>query len=162
MKLTFDEAFDRLIKSEGGYVFNPKDPGGETKYGITKRTYPYLNIKELTRDMAKAIYLRDFWNPLGEEAHPAIKFEAFDFAVNSGIQTALRKLQSAIGVADDGHFGPLSRAKMNSMSVSDVLFLYLAERQEFMTSLSTWQDFGKGWARRIAKMMRYAAIDNEV
>lgn len=162
MSLSFDEAFDRLISIEGGYVFNPKDPGGETKYGITKRTYPYLNIKELDREMAKAIYLKDFWEPLGNEAHSSIKFEAFDFAVNSGIQTSLRKLQRAIGVADDGHFGPLSRAKLNKMAVSDVLFLYLAERQEFMASLSTWQDFGRGWARRIAKLMRYAAVDNEV
>lgn len=162
MNLTFDQAFDRLIDVERGYVNNPNDPGGETKYGISKRSYPMLNIKDLTIDMAKAIYRRDFWNPLGEETHPAIKFEAFDFAVNSGIQTALRKLQQAIGVADDGYFGPISRKRLSELSVSDVLFLYNAERLDFFTRLSTWPEFGKGWARRVAKNLRYAAIDNEV
>lgn len=161
-QLTFDQVFDRLIDHEGGYVFNPKDPGGETKFGISKRSYPTLNIKDLTIDMAKAIYLKDFWNLLGEECHPAIRYQAFDFALNSGINTALRKLQSAIGVADDGHFGPISRARLYALPVSDVLFLYLAERLNFLTHLSIWPDFGKGWARRIAKNLQYSAIDNEV
>lgn len=160
--LTFDEAFDRLIGHEGGYAFSAKDPGGETKFGISKRSYPSLNIARLDRETAKAIYHKDFWLPLGDDAHPAIKFQAFDFAVNSGIQTALRKLQRAIGVADDGHFGPRSRARLAELAVSDVLMLYLAERLEFMTSLSTWDAFGRGWARRIANNLRYAAKDNEV
>lgn len=159
MKLTFYTAFDRLVNHEGGYVNNPNDPGGETKYGISKRSYPTLNIKELTLDMARAIYLRDFWKPLGDDAHPAIKFQAFDFAVNAGIQTAIRKLQQAIGVADDGHFGPISRDALNSMSPATVLFLYNSKRIEFYTSLSTFQTFGKGWMRRVAKNLNYAAID---
>lgn len=162
MKLTFDTSFDRLIDHEKGYVNDPDDPGGETKFGISKRSYPMLNIKELTLDMAKAIYFKDFWSPLGDEAHSSIKFEAFDFAVNSSIQTALRKLQQAIGVADDGHFGPLSRKRLSEIPVSDVLFLYNAERIEFFTRLSTWPKHGKGWARRVAKNLRYAALDNEV
>lgn len=162
MKLTFDEAFDRLVDHEGGYVNNPNDPGGETKFGISKRSYPTLNIALLNLDMARYIYKRDFWEPLGDNAHPSIKFEAFDFAVNSGIQTAIRKLQQAIGVADDGHFGPISRKRLSEIPVSDVLFLYNAERLDFLSRLSTWPDFGKGWARRIAKNLRYAAIDNEV
>lgn len=162
MKLNFDTAFDRLIGHEGGYVNNPADPGGETKFGISKRSYPSLNIKDLTREMAKAIYLKDFWLPLGEDAHPAIRYQAFDFAVNAGIQTALRKLQQAIGVADDGHFGPISRATLNAMPASAVLFLYNDKRIEFYTSLSTFPTFGKGWMRRVAKNLKYAAIDLEV
>jgi lysozyme family protein len=162
MKLNFDTAFDRLIGHEGGYVNNPADPGGETKFGISKRSYPSLNIRDLTREMAKAIYLKDFWLPLGEDAHPAIRYQAFDFAVNAGIQTALRKLQQAIGVADDGHFGPISRATLNAMPASAVLFLYNDKRIEFYTSLSTFPTFGKGWMRRVAKNLKYAAIDLEV
>lgn len=160
--LTFDEAFARLIDHEGGYVFDPNDPGGETKFGISKRSYPWVNIRDMDIDTAKAIYRRDFWAPLGDEAHPAIKFAAFDFAVNSGIQTALRKLQRVIGVADDGHFGPLSRRALAAMPVSDVLFLYSAERISFLASLSTFAHFGRGWMRRMAKILRYAALDNEV
>lgn len=162
MPLTFDQAFDRLISHEGGYVNDPRDPGGETKYGISKRSYPMLNIRNLDLDTAKAIYRRDFWNVLGDDCHPAIRFQAFDFAVNSGINTALRKLQKVLHVADDGHFGPVSRQALGALPVSYVLFLYSAERLEFLSLLSTWPTYGRGWAHRIAKNLRYSAIDNEV
>ncbi len=157
--MDFDTAFDRLIGNEGGYVNNPNDPGGETNWGIAKRSYPNIDIANLTKEQAKAIYLRDFWTPLGD-AHPAIKFQAFDFAVNSGIQTAIRKLQAAIGVADDGHWGPVSAAKLASMDVSDVIMRYVAQRLRFWASLSTWSEFGKGWAMRAAKQLEYGSEDN--
>ena len=157
--MDFDTAFSRLIDSEGGYVNNPADPGGETKFGISKHSYPDVDIANLTLDGAKAIYLRDFWSPLGD-AHPAIKFQAFDFAVNSGIGTAIRKLQLAVGVADDGHWGSKSAAALAAMDLNDVLMRFAAQRLLFMTSLSTWAEFGKGWARRIAKDLLYAAEDN--
>lgn len=157
--MNFDIAFDRLIDHEGGYVNDPKDPGGETKFGISKRSYPDVDIKNLTLEQAKAIYLRDFWNPLGN-AHDAIKFQAFDFAVNSGIQTAIRKLQVAVGVADDGHWGPASTAALARMDVSDALMLYLAERLDFLRKLKTWSSFGAGWAGRIAGNLRFASQDN--
>ena len=157
--LTFDQAFDRLISHEGGYTPGENDPGGETKFGISKRSYPYLNIADLSLEMAKAIYLKDFWLPLGESTDPAIKFQAFDFAVNSGIQTAHRALQRVLGVADDGNFGPVSRKVLAAAPVEDVLMLYAAERLEFMSKLSTWSTFGKGWSRRIVKNLRYAVQD---
>jgi lysozyme family protein len=157
--MTFDEAFDRLIGHEGGYVNNPLDPGGETKFGISKRSYPSVNIATLTLNGAKAIYYQDFWKPLGN-AHPAILFQAFDFAVNSGMQTAIRKLQTAVGVADDGHWGPVSAAALAAMDVSDVLMLYVAERLDFWRKLTTWQTFGAGWAGRAAADLRYASKDN--
>ena len=157
--MNFDEAFDRLIGFEGGYVLNPADPGGETKWGISKRSYPSLDIASLTRDQAKAIYLRDFWTPLAD-AHPAIKFQVFDFAVNSGIGTATRKLQAALGVADDGVFGPLSRRALAAADVNDVLMKFLAQRLRFWASLSTWPTFGRGWVLRAAKDLEYATEDN--
>lgn len=156
----FEQAFNRLLSSEGGYINDPADPGGETNWGISKRSYPDLDIQHLTREDAMAIYKRDFWDVLGEEAHPAIKFQVFDFAVNSGIATAIRKLQSAIGVADDGHFGPVSAAKLKAMDVSDVLMRFVAERLDFWRRLSTWPRFGAGWAGRAAADLRYAAQDN--
>jgi len=157
--MDFDTAFDRLIGHEGGYVNNPADPGGETKFGISKRSYPDVNIAALTLADAKAIYRRDFWRPLAD-AHPAVRFQAFDFAANSGIQTAIRKLQAAIGVADDGHWGPISAARLAEMDVSDVLMLYIAERLDFWRKLRTFQTFGAGWAGRAAVNLRYAAKDN--
>jgi len=157
--MDFDTAFERVIGHEGGYVNDPRDPGGETKFGISRRSYPNVDIANLTVDGAKAIYLRDFWLPLGD-AHPAVKFQVFDFAVNSGIQTAIRKLQAAIGVADDGHWGAVSAARYAAMDTNDVLLRFLAYRLDFMASLKAWDTFGRGWARRIARDLMYAAEDN--
>jgi lysozyme family protein len=155
----FETAFDRLIDSEGGYVNHPNDPGGETKFGISKRTYPNVDIKNLTLDGAKEIYRRDFWNVV-TTAHSAIKFQAFDFAVNSGIPTAIRKLQTAVGVADDGHWGPMSSAALEAMELNDVLMRYLGLRLDFMSKLKAFDTFGRGWAARIAHNLLFAAEDN--
>jgi len=157
--MNFDDAFSRLLGNEGGYTNNPKDPGGETNWGISKRSYPGVDIARLTQAQAKEIYLRDFWDPVGD-ADPAIKFQVFDFAVNSGIQTAIRKLQAAIGVADDGHWGSMSASKLASMDKNDVLMRFLAQRLRFWTALSIWPSFGKGWANRAASQLEYAAEDN--
>jgi lysozyme family protein len=157
--IDFDTAFNRLLGNEGGYTNNPADPGGETSFGISKRSYPQVDIKALTQDQAKAIYHRDFWAPLGD-APNAVKFQAFDFAVNSGIQTAIRKLQAAIGVADDGHWGPLSAAKLAAMDVNDVLLRFMAQRLRFWVKCSAWPSMGGGWVNRAAKQLEYAAEDN--
>jgi lysozyme family protein len=157
----FDEIFDRLIGHEGGYVNDPDDPGGETKWGISKRSYPDLNIKELSRDEAKSIYQRDFWERLGGDRFPdGVSFQLFDFAVNSGIETAIRYLQRAVGVADDGHWGPISQAQANLLSESDLIMRLNAERLDFMIRLKNWPSHGKGWARRIAQNLRYGSLDS--
>lgn len=158
--MNFDIAFDRLMGHEGGYSFNPDDPGGETQWGISKRQYPAIDIKTLTREQARSIYERDFWWPIKDVGlADEIVFQAFDVAVNHGIGTALRLLQRAAGVADDGHVGPVTRAALKAVSRRDLIDLYAAERLDFWTRLSTWPTFGKGWARRAAQNLRYAAAD---
>jgi lysozyme family protein len=157
--MNFDLAFDRLLGHEGGYSNDPKDPGGETNWGISKRSYPNVDIKALTKEGAKAIYLRDFWDPLGQ-AHAALKFQVFDFAVNGGLATGLRKLQAAIGVADDGHWGPASAAALEKYDLNDVLLRFNSQRLRFYASLKGWSDYGKGWTLRVAGNLDYAAEDN--
>jgi len=158
--MDFETAFNRLIGNEGGYVNNPADPGGETNWGISKRSYPNIDIKGLTRDGAKIIYMHDFWQAgQMDKLNPAVAFQAFDFAVNSGIQTALRKLQSAVGVADDGNIGPVSLAAINGMEPAKVIMLYVAERLDFWRALSTFPSFGAGWIGRAANDLRYGAGD---
>ncbi|MGI4847822.1 MAG: glycoside hydrolase family 108 protein [Janthinobacterium lividum] len=159
--MEFNQAFDRLISNEGGYVNNSADPGGETQWGISKRSYPSLNIRLLTRNDAKAIYLRDFWQRGSMDQYDgAIAFQAFDAAVNHGIETAVRLLQRAAGVADDGHIGPITVAAVKAKSVTDMLLLFLAYRIKFWTKLSTWPTFGAGWANRAAQDLIYAAEDS--
>ncbi|WP_238512707.1 glycoside hydrolase family 108 protein [Pandoraea apista] len=156
----FDIAFDRLMGNEGGYVNNPADPGGETNWGIAKRSYPDIDIKSLTRAQAKEIYRRDFWlRGQMDKFDGAIAFQAFDIAVNSGIETAVRMLQRAADVADDGHIGPVTMAAIKAKTVTDMLMLLNAERLDFYRKLSTFPTFGKGWVGRVANDLRYAAQD---
>jgi lysozyme family protein len=146
--------------NEGGYVNNPNDPGGETNWGISKRSYPNLDIANLTRDQAAQIYYTDLWTPLnGDTLADGVAFQLFDFAVNSGIQTAIRAYQRALGVADDGHLGPLSLAASNSMPTYKQIMCILAERLDFMRKLNAWSTFGSGWAGRVATDLRYGATD---
>lgn len=159
--MNFNEAFDRLINNEGGYSNHPDDPGGETKFGISKRSYPQINIATLTRDEAKEIYQRDFWiRGQMDSFDGAIAFQAFDAAVNHGIETAIRLLQRAAGVADDGHIGPITVAAIKAKTVTDMLMLFIAYRIRYWTKLSTWPTFGKGWANRAADDLVYAAEDS--
>lgn len=158
--MSFDEIFDRLIGHEGGYVNNVNDPGGETNWGISKRAYPDLDILRLTRQQAKEIYLRDYWKRAAMDRYPsAIAYQVFDIAVNSGIGTAVRLLQRAVGVADDGQIGPVTLSAIGSMSQTDVIVRLIAERLDFWRKLSTWPTFGKGWAGRAAETLRHAAAD---
>ncbi len=160
--MTFDEVFERSVGHEGGYVNDPLDPGGETKWGISKRSYPHLDIKNLTRDEAKEIYRLDFWNRVnGDKLYDGVAYQVFDFAINSGIETAVRYLQRAVGTADDGHWGPKSQEALDSKTESDIIMNFCAERLDFWTRLSTWERFGKGWARRAAQNLRYGAIDSD-
>jgi lysozyme family protein len=105
--MNFDEAFAKLLIHEGGTVDNPKDPGGLTRFGISKRSYPHLAIDTLTEWDAKQIYRRDFWDAIhGEDLPKTLRFDLFDGAVNSGPAQATKWLQRALGVEDDGALAP--------------------------------------------------------
>lgn len=159
----FDVYIDRILDHEGGYNNrSPEaDPGGETKWGISKRSYPHLNIAALTREEAIEIYRRDFWLRVhGPELPPEIAFQALDGAVNSGIGNSVRWLQRAAMVADDGVIGPITLGRIKCTDPHDLVLRYLAERLEFMTKLNNWPHNSRGWARRIVENMRHAAEDN--
>lgn len=153
--MNFDQSFDKLIVYEGLYSNNPKDPGGETKYGISKRAYPDTDIKALTLDDAKAIYRRDYWDRAQcDRLSPMLAYLVFDCAVNSGIGQSIRFLQRSVGVADDGAMGPLTMAAIKRVDAESVCARFLGQRLDFMTRLSTFDVFGKGWARRIADQLK--------
>ena len=155
MTTWFDQCFDKLIGYEGGYSFDPRDPGGETNFGISKRAYPAVDIKNLTRDGAKEIYRRDYWDRAQcDRLPPALAFVLFDAAVNSGIGQAIRFLQRAVGATDDGVIGPLTISAINRLDAESVCARFLGQRLDFMTRLSTWDVFGRGWARRIADQLK--------
>lgn len=157
----FDQIIDRVLAHEGGYVNDPRDPGGETQWGISKRSYPKLNIRALTRPDAVAIFRRDFWQRVsGDQLPKAFAFQALDAAVNHGISNSVRWIQRAAGVADDGIVGPRTLAAVAAADPADLVLLFNAERLEFYAKLSTFDAFGRGWTRRVAGNLRYAAKDN--
>ncbi len=161
MSVKFLTAINRVLGHEGGYVNDPADPGGETKWGISKRSYPNVSISELTRNQAIAIYYRDFWLKAHcEELSEGAGYQLMDSAVNSGISQSIRFVQRAVGVGDDGVFGPVTLEALRKISKTDFIMLFLAERLEFMTKLRNWPNHGKGWARRIAQNLRYGAEDS--
>ena len=170
--IDFNTAFDRLIGHEGAFGNDSRDSGnwtggavgrGElvgTKYGVSAASYPTLDIKNLTLAQAKEIYFRDFWAIIGD-AHPSIKFQLFDAAVNHGRGNAIRFLQRAVKVADDGAWGKISQAALDKMETNDVLLRFVAYRLKFWKSLSTFDIYGRGWTSRAADNLLFAAADND-
>ncbi|MGQ0595772.1 glycoside hydrolase family 108 protein [Aquabacterium sp.] len=155
--MNFDQAFEKLIGHEGGYANNPADPGGETRYGISRRAYPLENIKAMTLERAKVLYLHDYWAPAGCDAVPdAIKFDLFDMAVNSGPVAAIKNLQRAVGVTIDGMLGPLTLQAINGTPTPRVLARFNGHRLDLMVDLKGWPAFSRGWAKRIAANLKEA------
>lgn len=156
--MTFDEAFEKLLGHEGGYVNHPDDPGGETNWGITirvARENGYTGaMREMPQAVAKDIYRKRYWAPVYGDLLPAVvRYAMFDAAVNSGVGQAARWLQRAVGVADDGRIGPVTLRAVGQVSPDKLLRSMLAQRLLFMTNLTGWGSFGRGWARRIASLM---------
>lgn len=151
--MTLDEAFILLVdpKREGGYTSGVNDPGGETKFGISKRSYPNEDIANLTQDRAKAIYRADFWGPAHcEEVPDMVRFDLFDAAVNCGPAQAIKFLQLAVGEVPDGRFGPKTLATIGTFEPWRVAVRLGAQRQLFQSGLKNWPVASKGWARRNA------------
>jgi len=152
--MNFTLAFERLLKHEGGYSDHMYDPGGKTMFGITEavaRANGYMgDMHLLPLNTAKAIYKRAYWDMCRCDDLPdSSRFLVFDGAVNSGVSQSTKWLQRALGVSPDGVIGPITLAAANQ-SASVLPQKLCGQRLQFMTELNTWQDFGKGWARRIA------------
>ena len=153
--MNFDEAFVRLLGNEGAYANDPRDPGGETMWGITRRvamangyTGP---MREMTQSQAKAIYLPLYWNAAHIDSLPDdLRFHVFDAAVNSGVGQSVRWVQRAVGAVDDGVVGPQTLGALSAVPGSVVAARFTGHRLQFMASLKTWPAFGRGWAIRIA------------
>lgn len=149
--MDFDQAFNALMVHEGGYTPGVNDPGGETKFGISKRAYPKEDIPNLTMERAKAIYFRDYWTVAGCESVPdCIKFDLFDAAVNSGPTQAVKFLQQAVQTVPDGMLGPVTLQAAGTMHPARLVARYNALRQLFLTDRNNWAFAGKGWAKRIS------------
>lgn len=163
---SFEKAFSITVGHEGGYVNDPKDNGGETKYGISKRSYPDLDIKALTLDEAKSIYYADFWKTKKmdlDELPEKIAIELFDTAVNMGSYTARKMLQEALNLLNrnemkygdlivDGIIGAFTLhavAKTNESELLKVLNgLQFARYLKIVAAHPAQERFFAGWIKR--------------
>jgi lysozyme family protein len=147
--MSFERAFDNVVSIEGGFVDDPADPGLETKYGISKRAYPDVDIKNLTLDQAKSIYRFDYWEPLHCDEMPwPLSMLVFDCGVNQGLSTAAKTLQRALNVEQDGVIGKVTLAKAKAAG-TETCALFLADRSLRYTSTRGFDRFGRGWLKRL-------------
>lgn len=149
----FDLCANELMISEGGYVNDPKDPGGETKYGVSKRAYPNEDIKNMTEARAKQIFKRDFWDKCKcGELPDCVSIIVSDCAYNSGCSRAIKLLQKTVKTTEDGIIGKMTLSAVSKMDKQKLLWEYRENRLNFLKSLSTWKNYGKGWTDRCNKI----------
>lgn len=155
----FEQSIVKVLEHEGGYVNHPADPGGETNMGITKRSYPTVNIKTLTVEQAKDIYYNDFWlrGPYEQLKYAPLAGKVFDAAVNMGSSRAFKLLQQAANslgakLVVDGAVGPKTLATVNSLNGQRLLEAFRKEQAAYYTNLVSRRPslnvFLKGWLRR--------------
>ena len=157
MKENFQKCLKIILHHEGGYVNHPRDPGGETNLGVTKRVYEEWggtkDMKDLTEEDVAPIYEKNYWLRAKCDQLPSgLDLAVMDWSVNSGVGRAAKKLQEMIGTVADGGIGPNTLKTLDEYiqhhGLEQTIKNYKNIRQEFYESLSTFDTFGKGWTRR--------------
>lgn len=112
----FSKAIEKTLINEGGYINDNADRGGETNFGISKKSYPDIDIKNLTENEAKTIYKQDYWNKLKADGIESqnVASALFDTAVNMGVKTASKMIQSCVDTQTDGFVGAKSLKAINA------------------------------------------------
>ena len=158
MDNAWQTAIDFVLKYEGGLVDNPSDPGGLTNFGISSRSYPSVDIRNLTREGAEEIYRRDYWDAVhGDELPGPLAVAVFDSAVNQGPGTAKRMLQISLNVDADGIVGPRTIKAAHDRGM-DAVVRFLAERavryHETMRDVPGLNVFAHNWYFRLFSLAR--------
>jgi len=172
MSQRFDDCVKVVLAHEGGFVDDPRDPGGATNMGISLRyarslgsmldlngdgTVDRTDIIEITAEKAKMVYRNWFWKDVrGDELPAGVDLVVFDFAVNSGAGRAIKALQKTLGVAVDGVFGPATKEALKRATPESIIIGVSSERIKFLSSLKTWDTYKNGWGRRVAETREYA------
>jgi hypothetical protein len=158
---TFETAFQKLMKSEGGYVDHPNDPGGATNIGVTQRIYDgwrsqngYApqSVRNVTEDEARQIFRTMYWDKVGASSMPiGLDYALADFAYNSGPRRALLTLQKSLGIDQTGLWDEITSREVShpSFSTTDAIGKLNNQRMAFLKGLPTWDAFGKGWTNRV-------------
>ena len=165
MKVNYDKCLETILHHEGGYVNHPKDPGGETNLGVTKRVYQEhggtKDMKDLLVEDVAPIYKKGYWDKMkGDELPGGLDLCVFDFGVNAGPGRAAKFLQQMIGTVVDGGIGPNTLAKLEEYirenGEHEAVKKYQEMRQKYYENLSTFATFGRGWTRRVEETTKLA------
>ena len=158
MQGNFKACLELVLKSEGGWVNNPNDPGGETNLGVTKRVWeewvghPVESLKKLTKDDVAPLYEQKYWRPCYGEVLPrGLDLVVFSMGVNAGPGRSIKLLQSAIGCVPDGIIGPATRSLISASNITTLIAKFSEARREYYRTLKTFPIFGKGWLNRVEK-----------
>lgn len=163
--MRFEDAVQLILKHEGGYVNHPKDPGGMTNLGVTKRVYEgwvgHTVDEAVMRGLEPVdvapIYKKNYWDKAKCPSLPSgLDLCVFDSAVNSGPRRAAKWLQRVAGATEDGIIGPKTLAAVADLDPVDAINNYMDARLEFLKSLLIWPTFGKGWGRRVEETRKRA------
>lgn len=160
----FERAIEIVLQSEGRYSNDPRDPGGETNYGISDRRDGKIDglvdvtgngagdvpVADLTREQAIVIYKREYWDKLRLDEMPwPINLYVFDTAVNQGLSVAPRILQKALGVPQDGVLGRVTMSALERANTTHLAFLIMADRALRYTGTRNFDTYGRGWLKRL-------------
>jgi lysozyme family protein len=156
----WQKSFELMLKSEGGFVNHPSDPGGMTNLGVTKTTWENwvgresdeAEMRGLTPEKVEPLYKKKYWDAVrGDEIeNGGVAYLLFDFAVNAGVGRSIKTLQTAVGVTPDGGFGPMTMAAVQAVDPVDLIERFSQAKEDFYRSLNTFATFGKGWLNRVA------------
>jgi lysozyme family protein len=156
MQGNFKECLDLVLKSEGGWVNHPSDPGGETNLGVTKRVWeeyvghPVESLKKLTKEEVAPLYEQKYWRPCYGEVLPrGLDFVVFSMGINAGTGRSIKLLQSSIGCVPDGVIGPTTRKLISDSNSATLIAKFSESRREYYRSLKNFPIFGKGWLSRV-------------
>ena len=161
MKDNFEQCLALLLKSEGGYTDNPKDPGGRTNLGVTQKVWESwvghgvteAEMRALGPQDVAPLYKSNYWDKIGGDSLPlGIDYATFDMAVNSGVGRAAKTLQQVLGVGADGQVGQATINACEAANPREVATAVCEARLAFLQSLPTYGTFGKGWARRVSEV----------
>lgn len=161
MKSSFDNFFKTLMLLEGGFVNSPKDPGGATKMGITKKAWEAYKGREVSlQDMqgiketdAYDFYHAEYWQRiLGDLLGYGIDICVFDAAVHSGVHQASKWLQMCVGVPEDGRIGLITYRATAHTPREILISRYCALRAEKMADFPAFETYRKGWLKRVARV----------
>ena len=157
MKDNFEACLSMLLKHEGGYVNHPKDPGGETNLGVTRKVWEQWIGKPAGKDAMKKLTVADvaplykklYWDKVkGDDLPSGVDWAVFDWAVNSGTGRAAKALQKIVGVEPDGGIGAATVAAVKKADPATVIKKLALMRENFYRNLPTFGTFGRGWLRR--------------